>query len=360
MSDLDFFADLVITGTVLGLDHTSRRDEVEEVLGRDRTFEAPSGMISDFGLVEFGWLRDRPEDDWRVVYFGAQAHWLPDLTDDDIPAALLGRYGGFRSRLHFDELRAAVEARGFTLEERPTYNEGCVDYWQPTSGMGITAVTDPEEWDEPSGTVLKMLGPGRRYSWRSFEGREQAFRSYVDHLVTLPERELAAWLDRREPGGERERADWWACLRDTVARRTGGTLAQNVRWRRLGMDLDRHAAERGIDAPDEAAVTLITALARARDLGITDGLPAMDDAVERWLAATTTFADAVRLCAERPLTPDDVRLSRRLRNQIHLVQPVVPHLASAALAEEVRRWAELKRSLLRLPVSGDHGERAHP
>ncbi|WP_204049510.1 hypothetical protein [Microbispora siamensis] len=119
MSDLDFFADLVITGTVLGLDHTSRLDEVEEVLGRDCTFEAPSGVISDFGLVEFGWLRDRPQDDWSVVYFGAQAHRLPDLTREDMPAALLGRYGGFRSRLYVGELRGAVEARGFTLEERP-------------------------------------------------------------------------------------------------------------------------------------------------------------------------------------------------------------------------------------------------
>ncbi|XVQ82955.1 hypothetical protein ACQP2K_29465 [Microbispora siamensis] len=359
MSDLDFFADLVITGTVLGLDHTSRLDEVEEVLGRDRTFEAPSGVISDFGLVEFGWSRDRPQDDWAVVYFGAQAHRLPGLSGNDIPAALLGRYGAFRSRLYFGELRAAVEARGFTLEERPTYNEGCVDYWEPTSGMGIIAVTDPEEWDEPSGTVLKMLGPGHR-SWRSFEGREQAFRSYTDHLLTLPERELIAWLDRREPGEERERADWWACLRGTVARRTGGAPTENARWRRLGMDLDRHAAQRGVDAPDEAAVNLIITLAKARDLGIADGLPTMDDAVERWQAATTTFTNAVRLCTERPLTPDDVRLSRRLRNQIHLVQPFVPHLASAALAEEMRRWAGLKGSLLRLPVSGDQGERAHP
>ncbi|MEV0975134.1 hypothetical protein [Microtetraspora glauca] len=56
---LDFFADLVITGTVLGLDHTSEQADVEERLGRDRPFKAPSGMISDFGLVEFGWWRGR-------------------------------------------------------------------------------------------------------------------------------------------------------------------------------------------------------------------------------------------------------------------------------------------------------------
>ncbi|GAA1024077.1 hypothetical protein GCM10009556_101670 [Acrocarpospora pleiomorpha] len=64
MADLDFFADLMIRGTVLGLDHTSKLVDVEKVLGCDRAVEVPSGVVSDFGLVEFGWWRDRPEDEW--------------------------------------------------------------------------------------------------------------------------------------------------------------------------------------------------------------------------------------------------------------------------------------------------------
>ncbi|WP_067172017.1 hypothetical protein [Microtetraspora niveoalba] len=224
MSDLDFFADLMITGTVLGLDHTSGPAEVEEVLGRDRTFEASSGMISDFGLIEFGWWRDRPQDEWAVTYFGAQTHRLPWLADgDQVESALVARYGRFRPRLDVGDLLAAVEARGFTLRERPGYNDGCVEYWEPTSRMGLLAVTDPDEWEEPAGTVLKMLGPGSGNAWLSFQGREQAFTDYADHALSLSEPELARWLDGREPRVEPTRTDWWACLRNTVARRTEGT-----------------------------------------------------------------------------------------------------------------------------------------
>ncbi|WP_285704584.1 hypothetical protein [Microtetraspora sp. NBRC 16547] len=351
MGDLDFFADLMITGTVLGVDHTSELADVEEVLGRDHTFEAPSGMISDFGLVEFGWWRDRPQDKWAVIYFGAQTHRLPWLTSgDEVEAALVDRYGGFRPRLDFGELHDAVQARGFTLQERPSYNEGCVDYWEPTSKMGLIAVSDPDEWDEPPGTVLKMLGPGGRYAWRSFQGREQAFRGYADHVLTLSEPELVTWLDKREPK-EPQRTDWWACLRSVVAQRTGGTPAENARWRRLRIVLDHHAAERGVDAADEAAVNLIIALAEVRDLSVADKLPTMDAAVERWLAATTTLTNGARLCTDRPLDPADVRLSRRLRNQIHAIQPCLRSISSTVLADELRAWIEVKRSLLGLPVS---------
>ncbi|WP_433352209.1 hypothetical protein ACQP25_03935 [Microtetraspora malaysiensis] len=353
MGDLDFFVDLMITGTVLGFDHTSELADVEEVLGRDHTFEAPSGMISDFGLVEFGWWRDRPQDKWAVTYFGAQTHRLPWLTGgDEVETALVGRYGGFRPRLDFGELHDAVQARGFTLQERPSYNEGCVDYWEPTSKIGLIAVSDADEWDEdePPGTVLKMLGPGRRYAWLSFQGREQAFSGYADHVLTLSEPELVTWLDKREPDTEPQRTDWWTCLRDVVAQRTGGTPAEDARWMRLRIVLDRHAAERGIDTADEAAVNLITALTEARDLGITDGLPTMDEALEHWLA-TTTLTNGARLCTDRPLDPADVRLSRRLRNQIHAIQPCLRSISSAVLADELRAWIQLKRSLLRLPVS---------
>jgi hypothetical protein len=83
----------------------------------------------------------------------------------------------------------------------------------------------------------------------------------------------------------------------------------------------------------EAAVNLIMALTEARNLSMADGFPTMDEAVERWLAATTTLANAARLCTNRPLDPADVRLSRRLRNQLHAIQPCLPSIASAVLAE---------------------------
>jgi hypothetical protein len=45
-----FLADVVLTGTVSGLDHTSTPGEVHG------EFEPP---LSSSGLIEFGWRRDR-------------------------------------------------------------------------------------------------------------------------------------------------------------------------------------------------------------------------------------------------------------------------------------------------------------
>jgi hypothetical protein len=141
-----------------------------------------------------------------------------------------------------------------------------------------------------------------------------------------------------------------------VARRTGSTPAANAQWRRLGFALDRHAAERGVDTADEAAVTLVVSLAHAyahaHDLGLADELPTMDEAVGHWLAATTTLAEATRLCTDRPLDPAGIRLSRRLRSQIHDVQSCLPHVTSEVVADELRAWIDLKPALLRPPPRG--------
>jgi hypothetical protein len=217
--------------------------------------------------------------------------------------------------------------------------------------MGIIALSVPDE-SEPAGTVLKMLGPEHGSAWRRFQGREEAFRGHTTHLLSLSETERVAWLDKREPEADPERADWWSYLRRVVARRTGGTPAANARWRRLGHALDRHAAERGVDTADEAAVTLVISLIHAHDLDLAEDLPTMDEAVEGWLAATTTLAQATRLCTDRPLDPAGIRLSRRLRSQIHDIQPCLPHVTSTALADELRAWIDLKPALLRLPVAG--------
>lgn len=318
VSDLDFFADLLATGTVLGLDHTSSPDEVEAVLGRvEDPWHPPGGMLLDFGLVEFGWHRDDRGSPWSVTYFGAQAHRLAWLVEDGgVEPRLVERYGPFRSRLDAGELLGALRERGFPLEERPSLNDGCAEYWEPTSRMGLIA--------ESSGDVVKVLGPQPSPAWPRFRGRKQTFESYAGHLVPLSEPELSAWLDEREPAGP-ERADWWHCLR--------GAAGGPARWR-LAKALDRQAAERGVDPPDEAAVTLVRNLVR-------DGADP-SEAVERWLAAVPPLAEAARLAAARSLTPDEIRLSRRLRDQIHDLRTVLP----SADSPELRAWFALRPALL--------------
>ncbi|MGK5553241.1 hypothetical protein ACSNOI_16640 [Actinomadura kijaniata] len=324
MSDLDFFADLVATGTVLGLDHTSSPDEVEAVFGPvEEPWTSPGGMLHDFGLIEFGWHRDGRGSPWTVTYFGAQTHRLEWLVEDGgIEPRLVERYGPFRPRLDAGELLGVLRERGFPLEERPSLNDGCVEYWEPTSRMGLIA--------ESSGEVVKVLGPQPPPAWLRSRNRRGTFESYADHLVSLSEPELSAWLDGREPAAGPGRADWWHLLRGAVGRRTGGDPA----WWRLSKALDRQAAERGVDPPDEAAVTLVRTLVR-------DGADP-GGAVERWLAAVPPLAEAARLAAARSLTPDEIRLSRRLRDQVHDLQAVLPSPDSPGL----RAWFALRPALL--------------
>lgn len=91
---------------------------------------------------------------------GAQTHRLPWLTEKGlVGAALVERYGEFPPRLDIDELRAAVSARGSTLEERPSVNAGYLKLWSPASRIGVLVAVDPAETGEQAGTVVKMLGP---------------------------------------------------------------------------------------------------------------------------------------------------------------------------------------------------------
>jgi hypothetical protein len=171
VSGLDFFVDLTITGTVLGLDHTSDVATVRSVFGEPGQVISAHSMLIDTGLVEFGWSRAGAHQDWSVSYFGAQAHRLPLLTEKSlVGSALVERYGKFPSRLDIEELRAAVSARGGTLDERPTANTGYVELWSPVSRISVLAAMDPAATGELAGTVVKMLGPVRQ----PFAGTEKA------------------------------------------------------------------------------------------------------------------------------------------------------------------------------------------
>ncbi|WP_030455464.1 hypothetical protein [Herbidospora cretacea] len=107
----------------------------------------------------------------------------------------------------------------------------------------------------------------------------------------------------------------------------------------MGLVLDRYALERGVDTADEAAGNLVLALARSQ----ADDLPSTEVAVERWLAAVPPLAEAGWLCGRRPVDPADIRSARRLRNQIHAVEPFLGHVMPDS---EVRAWIEVKASLL--------------
>jgi len=310
MSGFDFFVDLTITGTVLGLDHTSEREAVHAVFGGG--FAEP---LDSFGLVEFGW------HEREVVFYGAQAHRLSWLTrENGVEPALVERYGDFPDRLDVDDLLKAVAGQGFPLEEQPCHDDDHVEFRSPVSHMGVLA-------ERSSRTVEKLLGRSFRPPWRSFPNQYERFESSVRHLLPLTDVERDAWFDKREP--VENRTDWWGCLAAATARGTGGAggAAESARQRQLlGLAIHRAAVERGVYPPDLAATTEVGLLVGAN--------LAPDDAVRRWLATAAMPA------------PSDLRAARLLRDQIHEVQRALPSLTDPELAAELRRWGTVKPNLL--------------
>ena len=211
-----FLADFVNSGTVLGLDHTSTPDEVHAVFGGP--FEPP---LDSFGLVEFGWRRSG--DGWVVAHVGVQAHRL--AFDMEVEPALVARYGAFPASVDVDELREAASS----LEEWPTAHGDYVSYGSAAAHVQVYA-------DRETRAVESVFGMSPRSPWWSFPGQEKRFASYVRHLLTLTPAERDAWFARREP--DEHRADWWACLIATAARKTsaGAQLSDVLR---------RAAADRG-------------------------------------------------------------------------------------------------------------------
>jgi hypothetical protein len=321
-----FFADLVVTGTVLGLDHTSTMAEVEAVLDVTPFLASPNSMVTDAGLVEFGWHRWHAGDEWVGTYFGAQAHRLDLLVGKgEVEPPLVARYGEFPARVHVDDLLAATAAIGHPLRQVPDRNENCVAYRSPVSDMHVLAVDQRcGEEPDPPGTVLKVLGPRRSNPWDRFPGEDQRFASHVRLLTAMSAAERTAWLDAQDPVDElpEVRRDWWGCLTNMMWRNAAGHEPV--------VELHRASAERGVRTVAEAAVAEIELLVGAHGRGVP--AESTDEAVTRWLAHVPPSGD--------------VRSDRVLRNQIHEVRQGLTHLADPALAEAVRPWLELRPALL--------------
>ncbi|GAA1699358.1 hypothetical protein GCM10009745_52420 [Kribbella yunnanensis] len=318
MNDLDFFAGLAITGTVLGVDATSDLATVQEVLGNEHFYVQPVAEGStweyanaDYGLIDFGWGRERGSSEWTCLYAGTQNHRVEPV-------------------LLIDELRGAVTERGFTMDSSPQWpGADFSEHWVP--GVSISALvadSDPE-WGPP-GTVIKMLGGvGDRHDILKaravFHGEEKKFKAYSKDLRTLSDEQLARWLDKREPAADREL--WWTFLRSHCRDQ-------------LGLALDLAAAERGVDSPDRAALNLA-------GWSSIESAPPLDDAVTQWLTTTPTLDEGRRLAAATTLTPDEIRLSRRLRDQAFELRGYPPSIRAAEVADELRAWVELGPQLLR-------------
>ncbi len=348
---MDFFADLVTTGTVLGLDHTSDLDEVVAVLGDGLTKplhddpELWEYQITDTGLVEFGWCRPGAGHPWEVTHFGAQAHRL-EFLKGRAGRALVDRYGKFRRKpLRFADLDAAVRERGFALVPDPAAG----DDHACESGSGISVVTSADGGPVKAGVVLKVLGstrdPGRRRYHRLSTEQRAEFVPTVRALLAEPD--AHAWLDRYDRASGPDREHWWFLLTDGLFRIKPHPI-------RLILMVLREAAARKVNAPGEDAAWLIAEALRAGQVlderELREHLAA---GARLWLGdPPADLPEAAKLTTATSLTPAEIRLSRLLRDQIHVVATALPRLAEQSTVDRLRSWTALKPRLLRGPLFG--------
>jgi hypothetical protein len=96
--DLEFYADVLCSGSVLGLDAHSTPEQVTAVLGTTfGEYRSRGAMIRDFGLVEFTWERRRADRMWRGVGFAVQIHRLETAGTDVANPAIRAACGPFSS-----------------------------------------------------------------------------------------------------------------------------------------------------------------------------------------------------------------------------------------------------------------------
>ncbi|PPK69485.1 hypothetical protein V5P93_006871 [Actinokineospora auranticolor] len=339
MTDLRFFADLVTTGTALGLDHTSTVAEVEAVLGPSQTWRLSRTQLRrtlHTGLVEFAWDWPDPEP----LGLSARAGNL-FTARGRVGEALTAHYGRFRRKPPtFTELRVAVAARGFTLVPDNSITPDNFRYaYEPTIGTSVTISADPEVPGE-YGRIWSITGTTHRtdLTYHHPPGRQQGFADRARFLKSQSPGQIRTWLHRHDPSTDR--TTWWRQL-----------IAPFPRDHPLRPLLLAEALNRKVNPPGVDAVNLILALPPED--------PALPTAVRAWLDnPPAALPEAERLAHGPSLTPDEIRLSRRLRDQIHVLtgaNPRLPHDLAAALDP----WKALRPNLLRYPLFARPRHRLH-
>ncbi|GAA0616862.1 hypothetical protein HPO96_00040 [Kribbella sandramycini] len=173
MAKVDFYADIVETGSVLGIDANLPPDVATAALGRDygENLFHPNYWKS-FGFLEIFW-EVRPEGrGYSGHHFTFQAHRLGRVPAKHIPKPIRARHGltPFKKPLHFTDLKAELDRRGVELVET-WRDEDYQRYLQPETGIQILVLISNDYYDtDELGTIPKISSSQSYYS----PGRDSA------------------------------------------------------------------------------------------------------------------------------------------------------------------------------------------
>ena len=279
MSAVEFFADVVTTGEVLGVDGLLPPELVTGVLGTD--FAEHGSLDRDYGLVKFSWAR-APGGPWCGLGFSVEAYRLAPAN-----AAIEARYGPIRTQ-KIAGLLAELERRGVALTHEPQPDPDWDGYWQPESEVFVHV---------RRGKLESLSHPSLPLSDVGLPGLSKTLPQTLKHLLPLSEVDRRRWAERKQPDPR-----WWpgalAYSQHKPFRREHPEAHEA--WFELAGWLRNYGREIGAlsvaDATLEAARFTADLAQRGR---FEDRLPAADDVVRDCLDALPEDLRAART-AGRP------------------------------------------------------------
>jgi hypothetical protein len=161
-----FFVDAVLTGRVLGIDANATPEEATSVLGDDfaenQFYE--DAMWRDYGVVEVAWMRTSAAGPWHGHHISIQAHRLAgangDKGDGPMNANVRAAYGGFDTRLRFEELQEALSAHDCALTPAMRPDGDVLEFVHPRAGASVLVASAARTMGLVEGDVYAIVLSG--------------------------------------------------------------------------------------------------------------------------------------------------------------------------------------------------------
>jgi hypothetical protein len=352
VSDLDFYADVFRTGTVLGLDAHCTPEQVTSVLGGEfGEFRTKDVLVRDFGLVEFTWERGAAGGPWRGLRFSVQAHRLERIGPAVVNPAVVRAYGAFPTEAPcWGPLRERIDPSLWPISERPSTDPSLRELWQADSQ--VTVLLGPHA-DASSAKVdalpVYQLSAGPVVPRADGLSRRSSL-DHVGHLRHFSEVARRDWLDRRRPCSE-ERVNWWLHHLEAVKARLSQDAEQRAAWIGLGLWLIDEGERQGVFTPlataEKRAWFVSELYHRYAPLPADAEIPEADTLVGACLAAIPGSRDDLARSADlHALSRVEMLRSRRAKNLIRAAEQHRDQLRDPRLAEELASWSALRPELV--------------
>ncbi len=161
VSRVGIFADVIETGTVLGVDANLGPDVAADVFGANTGENRFSeNFWHVYGFLEIFWLKRPSAPGYQGHHFTVQADRFGGLDARFISKAVRSRYGlsPFKRPLHFAELKPELDRRGVSLVPT-TRDDDYQTYLQPESGVTVMVLIDNGYYEYELGHISKITSP---------------------------------------------------------------------------------------------------------------------------------------------------------------------------------------------------------